>query len=88
MAAPAERGPLLRLLYRDRRPTRVGRWVNRLASWLTALGLSSKVMAILEVRGRASGERRSIPVVIATVEAKRYLVAMLGPESKNFFLIG
>jgi deazaflavin-dependent oxidoreductase (nitroreductase family) len=78
---PAERSPILRLFYRDWRPTRIGRWVNRLASWLTALGLSSKDAAVLEVRGRASGQRRSIPVVIATVEGRRYLVSMLGPES-------
>ena len=30
---PAERSPVLRLFYRDWRPTRIGRWVNRLASW-------------------------------------------------------
>jgi deazaflavin-dependent oxidoreductase (nitroreductase family) len=38
-------------------------------------------MAVLEVRGRASGQRRSTPVVIATVEGKRYLVSMLGQGS-------
>jgi len=38
-------------------------------------------MAVLEVRGRASGQRRSTPVVIATVEGQRYLVSMLGPGS-------
>ena len=78
---PAERSPLLRLFYRDWRPTRIGRWVNRLASWWSALGLSSREMATLEVRGRQSGQRRSTPVVIATVEGKRYLVSMLGPGS-------
>jgi deazaflavin-dependent oxidoreductase (nitroreductase family) len=78
---PAERSPLLRLFYRNWRPTRIGRWVNRLASWWSALGLSSREMAVLEVRGRASGHQRSTPVVIATVEGKRYLVSMLGPGS-------
>ena len=77
---PAERSPLLRLFYRDWRPTRIGRWVNQLASWWSGLGLSSRD-AVLEVRGRASGQRRSTPVVIATVEGKRYLVSMLGPAS-------
>ncbi len=38
-------------------------------------------MAALEVRGRASGRRRSVPVVIATVEGHHYLVSMLGPRS-------
>ena len=78
---PAERSRLLRLFYRDWRPTRVGRWVNRLAGWWSILGLSSSEMAVLEVRGRSSGQRRSTPVVIATVEGRRYLVSMLGPGS-------
>ena len=76
---PAERRPLLRLFYRDWRPTRLGRWANRFARWLSDLGVSSG--AVLEVRGRSSGEPRSIPVVIATVGDERYLVSMLGPES-------
>jgi deazaflavin-dependent oxidoreductase (nitroreductase family) len=77
---PAERSPLLRLFYRNWRPTRLGRLVNRIAGWYSALGQSPRD-AVLEVRGRASGQRRSIPVVIATVEGKRYLVSILGPES-------
>jgi deazaflavin-dependent oxidoreductase (nitroreductase family) len=78
---PAERRPFLRLFYRDWRPTRIGRWANRLARWLSILGLSSREAAVLEVRGRASGRQRSIPVVVATVDGKRYLVSMLGPRS-------
>lgn len=79
-ADPAERSSLLRLFYRDWRPTRLGRWANRVAGWTSALGLLSKA-AVLEVRGRASGQRRSTPVVIATVEGSRYLVSMLGSGS-------
>ena len=77
---PAERNPVLRLFYRDWRPTRVGRWINRLAACWSSLGFSS-MDAVLEVRGRVSGQRRTTPVVIATVEGQRYLVSMLGPES-------
>ena len=77
---PAERSFLLRLFYRDWRPTRIGRLINRVASWWSALGLSSRD-AVLEVRGRASGQRRSTPVVIVALEGKRYLVSMLGPGS-------
>jgi deazaflavin-dependent oxidoreductase (nitroreductase family) len=77
---PAERSPILRLFYRDWRPTRLGRSVNRLARWWSALGLSPRE-AVLEVRGRASGRRRSTPVVIVTVEGLRYLVSMLGARS-------
>jgi len=75
---PAERNAMLRIFYRDWRPTRIGRWANRLAKWCTAL---SKESAILEVRGRMSGQPRSTPVVVATVDGRRYLVSMLGPES-------
>jgi deazaflavin-dependent oxidoreductase (nitroreductase family) len=78
---PAERSPLRRLFYRGWRPTRLGRWANRLAAWLSVLGLASKESAVLEVRGRTSGQPRSTPVVIATVEGKRYLVSMLGSGS-------
>lgn len=52
---PAERSALLRLFYRDWRPTRIGRWINRLNCWWSGLGLPPKFQAALEVRGRASG---------------------------------
>ncbi len=78
---PAERNALMRLLYRNWRPTRLGRWLNRFWCWWSGLGLPPKFQAALEVCGRKSGRRRSNPAVIATVENKRYLVSMLGPES-------
>jgi deazaflavin-dependent oxidoreductase (nitroreductase family) len=71
----------MRLFYRNWRPTRLGRWVNRLMCWWSGLGLPPRFQAALEVQGRKSSRRRSNPVVIATVEGKRYLVSMLGPES-------
>ncbi len=78
---PAERSALMRLFYHNWRPTRLGRWINRLWCWWSGLGLPPKFQAALEVRGRTSGRRRSNPVVVATVEGKRYLVSMLGPDS-------
>ena len=78
---PAERSAVMRLLYRNWRPTRLGRWINRLMSWWSGLGLPPSFQAVLEVRGRTSGRTRSNPVVIATVSGERYLVSMLGPES-------
>jgi deazaflavin-dependent oxidoreductase (nitroreductase family) len=71
----------MRLLYRDWHPTRVGRWINRLEGWWSGLGLPPRCQAVLEVRGRRSGERRSNPVVLAPVDGKRYLVSMLGSGS-------
>jgi hypothetical protein len=78
---PAERSALMGLLYRNWRPTRLGRWVNRLMGWWSGLGLPPRFQVALEVSGRASGRRRSNPVVIATLEGERYLVSMLGPTS-------
>jgi deazaflavin-dependent oxidoreductase (nitroreductase family) len=71
----------MRLFYRNWRPTRLGKWVNRFWSWWSGLGLPPRFQAALEVQGRKSGRWRSNPVVIATVDGKRYLVSMLGPES-------
>ena len=71
----------MRLFYRGGRPTGFGRWVNRLMCRWAAAGLPPRFMAVLEVRGRASGRTRAVPVVIPTVEGKQYLVAMLGPGS-------
>jgi hypothetical protein len=78
---PAEQNFVLRYLYRDWRPTRLGRWANRIARWQTRLGLVPPAMSVLEVRGRTSGKPRATPVVIATVDGERYLVSMLGPGS-------
>jgi deazaflavin-dependent oxidoreductase (nitroreductase family) len=78
---PAEHSAVMRLFYRGWRPTRLGRWVNRVQGWWSGLGLPPKIQAVLEVRGRASGRIRSNPVAIATVAGKRYLVSMLGPRS-------
>lgn len=51
---PAERGALMRLLYRNWRPTRLGGWINRLNCWWSGLGLPPKFQAVLEVYGRKS----------------------------------
>ena len=78
---PAEQSVLMRLFYRDWRPTSLGRWINRLNCWWSGLGLPPRFQAALEVRGRVSGRIRSNAVVIATVGGKDYLVSMLGPDS-------
>ncbi|HKU36581.1 MAG TPA: nitroreductase family deazaflavin-dependent oxidoreductase [Polyangiales bacterium] len=71
----------MRLFYRDWRPTPLGHRINQIQGWWSALGLPPSFMAVLEVRGRKSGEPRATPVVIATVDGSRYLVSMLGPGS-------
>jgi hypothetical protein len=71
----------MRLFYRNWRPTRLGKWVNRSWAWWSGLGLPPRSQAALEVRGRTSGRTRSTPVVITILGGNRYLVSMLGPES-------
>lgn len=78
---PAEQHPVLRLFYRNWHPTRIGRSVNRVQGWLAGMGAPPSYQVLLEVRGRASGQLRSNPVAIATVDGERYLVSMLGPDS-------
>lgn len=78
---PAERSPIMRLLYRGWRPTRLGRWTNRAMAWWSGAGLPPRIQAALDVRGRTSGEWRTVPVVITRIDGKRYLVSMLGPKS-------
>ena len=80
-ADPADKNFAMRLLYRNWRPTRLGRGINRLMGWWSSLGLPPKFQAVLEVRGRKSGRTRSNPIVIATVAGERYLVSMLGTDS-------
>ena len=80
-ADPAEKNFFMRQLYRNWRPTRLGRWMNRCMAWWSALGLPPKFQAVLEVKGRKSGRIRSNPIVITTVAGRQYLVSMLGPES-------
>jgi len=79
---PAERNAMMRLFYHDWRPTRLGRWTNRLMAWWSAVGLPPRIQAALEVRGRTSGAWRTVPVGITRIDGKRYLVSMLGPKSE------
>ena len=67
-----------RQLYAGRRPHRLAHLLNRGQATLHSAGIWPKRLATLEVRGRRSGQQRSLPVVIADLEGERYLVAMLG----------
>ena len=78
---PAERG-IYRLFYHDRRPTRLGRAVNRITRWRSSSRHGPPHVQTLEVRGRTTGRTRSTPVVVVSVDGERYLVAMLGGQSE------
>ncbi len=77
---PAERGHL-RLFYRDWRPTRLGKLVNRAWAWVSALGLTPRILLTLQVRGRHSGRLRDTVLVVTNHDGRRYLVSMLGEGS-------
>lgn len=51
---------------------------NPIVARLTALGISLAGSRILAVRGRTSGEIRTTPVNVLTLEGERYLVAPRG----------
>ncbi|HWE91744.1 MAG TPA: nitroreductase family deazaflavin-dependent oxidoreductase [Pseudonocardiaceae bacterium] len=57
------------------RSTRI---MNKLVAGLTKLGLRSKGLHLLIVRGRTSGELRSTPVGVLDHDGQRYLVAPRG----------
>jgi deazaflavin-dependent oxidoreductase (nitroreductase family) len=51
---------------------------NRLVAAFTRIGLSVWGSRVLEVRGRSSGEWRTTPVNLLTLDGQRYLVAPRG----------
>jgi deazaflavin-dependent oxidoreductase (nitroreductase family) len=71
-----------RWMYRGGRPNAVARVLNRLTLAVVAAGLSPKRLVVLEVRGRRTGRRVSMPVVVADLDGERYLVSMLGEKSQ------
>lgn len=70
-----------RRLYVGGRPTGLARVLNRGQAALHSAGIWPKRLATLEVVGRRSGRRISLPVVIADYKGERYLVAMLGERA-------
>lgn len=51
---------------------------NPVVAWLTRRGVSLLGSRVLEVRGRSSGEWRSVPVNLLTLEGEDFLVAPRG----------
>jgi deazaflavin-dependent oxidoreductase (nitroreductase family) len=64
--------------YRNRKPTRLSKVVNRTWAEVFGLGLLPSFLAALETRGRRSGKLRTNAVVLTDYEGERYLVSMLG----------
>ena len=68
-------------MYRGGRPNPLAGILGRATATLASAGLSPRRLVTLEVRGRHSGRRISLPVVVADYEGERYLVAMLGRDA-------
>jgi deazaflavin-dependent oxidoreductase (nitroreductase family) len=60
------------------RPGRADLVFGRVMSWLTGRGISVLGSRVLRVRGRASGQCRSVPVNLLRVDGREYLVAPRG----------
>jgi len=61
-----------------RQPTSADKAFNGLVAAATRLGLSIWGSRVLRVRGRTSGQWRSTPVNLLTLDGRRYLVAPRG----------
>ncbi|MFC8616279.1 nitroreductase/quinone reductase family protein [Micromonospora purpureochromogenes] len=73
-----------RRLYPGDRPSRLARVMNRVDAAQFATGVLAPRRAVtLEVRGRRTGRRIAVPVVVADLDGDRYLVSMLG-ENVNW----
>ncbi|MEJ3652778.1 nitroreductase/quinone reductase family protein [Actinomycetes bacterium KLBMP 9759] len=60
------------------RPARADEIFGRVVATLTKVGVSVAGSRILAVRGRRSGEWRTVPVNLLTLDGQRYLVAPRG----------
>ncbi len=70
------------IFYRDRRPTRFGKFTNDVMARWYSTRTTPAVMSTLEVRRRRSGGVQRVPIVVADYEGAQYLVSMLGPGSE------
>ncbi len=52
---PAERSGYLRFFYHNRRPTRLGRFWNKIFAWVSGLGLTPPSLITLQVKNRSNG---------------------------------
>jgi pimeloyl-ACP methyl ester carboxylesterase len=72
---------LKKWLYRGARPNWVATVANRFWAAVHTLGVAPNYLVTLEVLGRRSGRKVSLPLVMVVIEGERYLVSMLGTEA-------
>ena len=71
---------LKKWLYRGGRPNWLASAINRFWAWVHALGVAPNYLVTLEVPGRRSGRRTSLPLVMVIIDRERYLVSMPGAK--------
>ena len=74
-------GRFARWMYRGKRPNRLARIMNPISALVFARGVARDYLVTLEVTGRRSGRRISLPLVMVVVDGRRYLVSMLGENA-------
>ena len=74
-------GRLARWMYQRGRPNNLARFMNRISDSIFARGVPRDYLVTLEVTGRRSGRRISLPLVMVVVDGQRYLVSMLGEKA-------
>jgi hypothetical protein len=70
-----------RWMYRSGHPNRLAAVLNRAWALIASACPWSTRLVTLQVRGRRSGRLISFPLIVATYQDKRYLVAMLGQNA-------
>jgi hypothetical protein len=73
-------GQFARWLYRGQRPNALARMLNRGAAVVFARGVAPNYLVTLELTGRCSGRRISLPLVMTVRDRERYLVSHLGAD--------
>lgn len=72
----------LRRMYAGGRPNRWARFLNRVSAWIFSLGVIGHGAVTLETINPKSRTVLTLPLVIARVDGKEYLVSMLGKGSR------
>jgi deazaflavin-dependent oxidoreductase (nitroreductase family) len=72
------------------KPTNSTQFFNNVVARMTKMGVSVWGSRVLSVRGRKSGEMRSTPVNLLTVDGRRYLVSPRGHSQwvRNIRVVG
>ena len=69
-----------RWLYRGKRPGWIATFANKAWAAVVSAGLGGDLYVTLEMVGRKSGKKFSLPLVVGRVDGQRYLVSMLGED--------